>query len=121
MYSLLEEQLEGEPSLYRQLIQEYMEYTIDISVNEYSVHWCGHSQHRLHVPFTHFEALLLPHFRIYLRQLLETAHQVPHSQLAIEHTLSALLVQLDSDFLKPVTLRQLVHIVREETQAVTGD
>jgi methionine aminopeptidase len=58
----LEEYFETDKELYKQLIQEYMEYTIDISVNEYSVHWCGFSSHELHVPYKDFEGLFLPQF-----------------------------------------------------------
>lgn len=97
-----------------------MEYKIDISVNEYSVHWCGFSQHQLHVPYKDFEALFLPNFCTYLRKVLDVAKVVPHAKLAIDHALCSMLGQIDCDFLKPVTLKRVLEMIKEETQVLLG-
>ena len=33
--------------MYETLAKDYIEYMVDISINEYNVHWCGHSQHSI--------------------------------------------------------------------------
>lgn len=38
---------------------EFNEYLVDVSVNEQTVHWCGHSSHQLEQPYLIYEALLL--------------------------------------------------------------
>ena len=27
------------------LVKDYLEYAVDMSINEINVHWCGHSEH----------------------------------------------------------------------------
>lgn len=47
-----------------------MEYMIDLSINEETVHWCGHSEQQLSEPFAKLEKYLLDNnqkFLIYLR------------------------------------------------------
>lgn len=120
LYSPLEEYFESDGWLYKQLIQEYMEYKVDISVNEYSVHWCGFSSHDLHLPYRDFEALFLPHFTNYLRKVLDIARDIPRVGAAAGHALCAMLDQIDCDFLKPVTLKKALQVVREEASALLG-
>jgi hypothetical protein len=112
LYSPLEGYFEDDGGLYKQLIQEYMEYKIDISVNEYSVHWCGFSEQELHIPYRDFETHFIPNFADYLRRLLEVAKGVPHAVLAIDRALCALLDQIDCDFLKPVTLKKVLGLLK---------
>ena len=33
--------------MYEILVKDYIDYVIDLSMNEYNVHWCGHSQHAI--------------------------------------------------------------------------
>jgi hypothetical protein len=28
---------------------------VDISINQDSVHWCGHSDHEMHIPYRDYE------------------------------------------------------------------
>lgn len=58
MASPIEDVFDEDPSLYQQIIKEYIEYVVDISINEYSVHWCGHSGHLMHVPYQEFDTLI---------------------------------------------------------------
>jgi len=34
---------------------EFNDYLVDISVNEQTVHWCGHSDHQLEQPYLDYE------------------------------------------------------------------
>lgn len=49
---------------------------MDISINENSVHWCGHSEHVMHIPYQHFEDSFLAEFKTYLEKMLEVAKGV---------------------------------------------
>lgn len=31
--------------MYQVLAKDYLEYSVDMSINELNVHWCGHSEH----------------------------------------------------------------------------
>lgn len=33
--------------MYETLAKDYIEYMVDISMNDYNVHWCGHSDHAI--------------------------------------------------------------------------
>lgn len=35
---------EQDEDQYQSIMIEYMEYMVDLSINEETVHWCGHSQ-----------------------------------------------------------------------------
>jgi hypothetical protein len=39
----VEDFFQKDPDLYLTILIEYMEYMIDLSINEETVHWCGHS------------------------------------------------------------------------------
>ena len=57
---------------YITILIEYLEYMVDLSVNEETVHWCGHSSQPLSKPYVTFEKeLLVLHqdFLKYLRNL----------------------------------------------------
>lgn len=41
------------------VVMEFNEYLVDVSVNEQTVHWCGHSAHQLEQPYLTYESLLL--------------------------------------------------------------
>ena len=38
---------DGHPENYEIVVMEFNEYLVDISVNEQTVHWCGHSAQQL--------------------------------------------------------------------------
>lgn len=40
------------------LVMEFNEYLVDVSVNEQTVHWCGHSSHQLEEPYLAYEQQL---------------------------------------------------------------
>jgi hypothetical protein len=47
----MEVYFEDNLEMYETLAKDYIEYMVDILVNEYSVHWCGHSEHAIgHYP-----------------------------------------------------------------------
>jgi hypothetical protein len=39
--------------MYEVIAKDYQDYFMDISVNEFTVHWCGHSQQKTEA-FTHY-------------------------------------------------------------------
>lgn len=45
--------------LYQNLLIEWMEYMVDLSINEETVHWCGYSMHNLAQPFLEFQKYVL--------------------------------------------------------------
>ena len=45
--SVIEEFISNNPDTCETLVFEYVEYFIDLAINEETVHWCGHSNHRL--------------------------------------------------------------------------
>ena len=38
---------------------DFNEYLIDISINEQTVHWCGHSDHQLEQPYLNYEQTVI--------------------------------------------------------------
>jgi hypothetical protein len=48
---------------------EFNEYLVDISVNEQTVHWCGHSNHTLEQPYLDYEQAVLSMSRAFLKSL----------------------------------------------------
>lgn len=40
------------------VVMEFNDYLVDISVNEQTVHWCGHSTHQLEQPYLDYEEAL---------------------------------------------------------------
>ena len=55
----IEEYFECNPDMYEIIESEFMEYLVDVSVNEHTVHWCGHSEHALEEPYLEFESFFL--------------------------------------------------------------
>lgn len=45
---------------------------------------------------------------------------VPHAGLAIDRALCAMLEQIDCDFLKPVTLKKVLYLLKTEASGVLG-
>ncbi len=41
----METYFENNQDMYEALAKDYIEYMVDISMNEFNVHWCGHSDH----------------------------------------------------------------------------
>lgn len=46
-----------------------MEYMIDLSINEETVHWCGHSEQILSEPYLSFEKYVLAENKMYLNYI----------------------------------------------------
>lgn len=40
----IEEFFEKDLELYQTILIQYMEYMVDLSINQETVHWCGHSE-----------------------------------------------------------------------------
>ena len=94
VYSEIEAFFDENPDLYKQLIKEYTEYFMDISINEYSVHWCGHSRHHLHLPYQDFQQLIITNFHPYLDKLMALTQSVAHPKLAADALLKSFLDDL---------------------------
>lgn len=73
-----------------------MEYMVDLSINEQSVHWCGHSQHSMSQPFLGFQDYLLAQNQTYTKYIISMTTDIP--QPARSHTLTH-LYQHDLQFL----------------------
>lgn len=49
---------DANPDNYEMVVMEFNDYLVDISVNEQTVHWCGHSTHQLEQPYLDYEEAL---------------------------------------------------------------
>lgn len=83
---------------------EFNEYLIDISVNEQTVHWCGHSNHQLEEPYLAYEQKLVELNAEYMRSLLEDVGSEERSEV----------IKLDIEYLsllqiKNRTLKKIVQ------------
>jgi hypothetical protein len=97
-----------------------VEYLMDISLNENLVHWCGHSQQLLRLPFREFEVSLLEHYQGYLTDLLPLASSVTQPLPAADALACILLSQLDREYLKPLTLRKVLALTADTMQVCMG-
>jgi hypothetical protein len=100
---------DAHPENYEMLVMEFNEYLVDVSVNEQTVHWCGHSRHQLEQPYLRYEQLLLQLNSDYTRSLLG-ALPAPDKQQ---------LVKIDVEYLsvlqiKNRTLKLLVGAANSE-------
>lgn len=93
---------------------------MDISLNENLVHWCGHSQQLLRLPFREFELSLLEHYQGYLTDLLPLASSVTQPLPAADALACILLSQLDREYLKPLTLRKVLALTADIMQVRMG-
>ena len=60
---------------------EYLEYLVDLSINEETVHWGGHSKQPLSSPYKLFEKEFLLHNKTFLHYLLKCkTSQLPVDQ-----------------------------------------
>lgn len=41
------------------LVREFPDYMMDLSIDECTVNWCGHTEQRLNFPFSNFSASLV--------------------------------------------------------------
>ncbi len=74
---------------------EFNEYLVDVSVNEQTVHWCGHSSHQLEQPYLNYEALLLQLNSNYTRSLLTNFSQADQHQL----------IKIDAEYLSVLQIK----------------
>lgn len=51
---------------------EFNDYLVDISVNEQTVHWCGHSQHQLEQPYLDYEQALMKMSHEYIASVVDS-------------------------------------------------
>lgn len=107
-YSPLQEYFEQDTNLNKQIIQEFMEYKIDISINQYTVHWCGSSKHDLHLPYKNFEGEFMLQFDKYLRKIVKITKEITQNKQTLDYTFSVLISELDTDFVKPITLSKII-------------
>lgn len=100
------------PENYEMLVMEFNEYLVDVSVNEQTVHWCGHSRHQLQQPYLKYEQQLLELNRAYCLSLLPTCSA---------SDLRRQLAQIDLEYLsvlqiKNRTLKQMVAVANSDLQ-----
>ena len=46
---------DSHPDNYETVVMEFNDYLVDISINEQTVHWCGHSDHQMEKPYLEYE------------------------------------------------------------------
>ena len=88
---------------------EVHEYLIDISVNEQTVHWCGHSQHEVEKPYLDYEGVLLKFNSEYLEQMIDPKWS-PQEKNEV--------LTIDMEYLSVLQVknRTLRHLVRNANQ-----
>ena len=103
----VEDFFQNNKELYNIILIEYMEYMIDLSINEETVHWCGHSEQPLSEPFNSFEKEILAEnkkYLNYLRTLQENTLNKTFQQDYFAHELDFLeLVEV-----KPLTIKKII-------------
>ena len=53
------------------LVREYSDYMMDMSIDQCTVNWCGHTQQRLNFPFQEFSNSLMEHNYKLIKYLLD--------------------------------------------------
>jgi hypothetical protein len=91
-----------------QLLKEYVEYMVDISINEDSVHWCGHSDHEMHVPYQEYSQVVVDSLNEYLEKNYRICHQVDKTDALFAEIIQKILHEMDKEYLKPYTLKKLI-------------
>lgn len=108
VYSPFEDIFDQNPELYNQALKEYIQYIVDISINEYSVHWCGHSEHVMHIPYQQFDRMVIESYQHYINKMERIAVSVCDPAVAIGSMLKSMIEQLDKQYIKPVTLKKVI-------------
>ena len=88
---------------------EFNEYLVDISVNEQTVHWCGHSGHQLEQPYLAYEQRLVELNAEYLNSWLLEVGGEERSEV----------IRMDIEYLsllqvKNRTLKQVVQLLNAD-------
>jgi hypothetical protein len=97
------------------LAKDYLEYSIDLSINEVNVHWCGHSRHS--VLRSPIYAQIAPSFLAATEQYYLFLVRIVENTLPANIRLSTLrelfkedIAFINNKIVKPVTLRDCVDI-----------
>lgn len=61
--------------LYQTLLVEWVEYMVDVSLNEETVHWCGYSKQLLAQPFLMFQKYVLAENQVYANYIANITQQ----------------------------------------------
>ena len=104
--------------MYETLAKDYMEYMIDLSMNEFNVHWCGHSSHAIrHYPlFEKFvgnivtESLEMYDF---LKQIINRSVPKEISLNIFKEVVKEDLSFADQRLFKPCILREIIEEVND--------
>lgn len=56
---------------YEIVVMEFNDYLVDISVNEQTVHWCGHSDHQMERPYLDYESSLIDISKQFIQSLIK--------------------------------------------------
>ena len=108
----IEGYFEKNPELYEQISRDYVEYIMDLSVNELTVHWCGHSQHDVQEPYLELEDAFLEYnekYYSYLKGLVFCKQIKTEEKTAFKSLLEAELGFLNRGFVKPMTLKKIAE------------
>lgn len=95
---------QADPECEAQVFAEYTEYLVDISANEYSVHWCGSTRQRLGLEYRRAEKELVEAAQDYYRDVYEVSDNVAVTKAVFESNAEFLLEKL-----KPTTLSRIIR------------
>ena len=118
LYAGKEKSVEGffeqNSDLYEVVAKDFLEYVLDVSVNEFSVHWCGSSTQKFNpnAPFLSFQKAFLIYNAEYTNNLAKViSAKCPEN---LHFTVLKEMVQADLTFIngklvKPVTSREVLN------------
>lgn len=114
----LEEFFESNEELYEVITKDYLEYMVDVSVNQFSVHRCGHSRHAIaqHPLFLPFKDALLHETSLFHAFIKHILYESSPQELRLGFVKEVIREDLAFASLKvgkPVVVREMVERVNE--------
>lgn len=103
---VLEEYFNSSTELYEIMVVECMEYMIDLSINELTVHWCGHSELELaQQPYEQFEEDFLKYNHCFMDHLISL---YDGDKAMLRNLLQDQVEFLERIAVKPTTLKKII-------------
>lgn len=87
------------PENYETVVMEFNDYLVDISVNEQTVHWCGHSKHQMEEPYLEYEDAVVEMSLNFLSSLARSSGQELSKEDIFE------LIKVDADYISNLQIK----------------
>ena len=115
----MEVYFENNIDMYETLAKDYIEYMVDISINEVSVHWCGHSEHavRGYPEFQRFAGDVVGETKElyeFLREVIDRSVPKEVRLNIFREVVKEDITFSDGRMFKPCIIRQIIDMVNRE-------